>query len=102
MMRARSALRRLCLPAEQRAALSAALLELAAAEAVSSDRPETHLNLGLLDMRQHLLDQADAEYRTALRLDPKFVQAMVNLADLDRVRGLDQQGADMLRKAVAL
>jgi predicted CXXCH cytochrome family protein len=90
------------LAAEQRAALSAALLELVAGETVSADRPETHLNLGLLDLRQRQLDQADAEYRTALRLDPKFVPAMVNLADLDRVRGLDQQGAEMLRKAVEL
>jgi Tfp pilus assembly protein PilF len=90
------------LPAEQRAALSAALLAFVAGENVSADRPETHLNLGLLDLRQRQLDQADAEYRTALRLDPKFVPAMVNLADLDRMRGLDQQGATMLRKAIEL
>jgi len=87
---------------EQRAAFTAATAELVAAETVSAERPEAHLNLGLLDMRRQLADQADAEYRTALRLDPKFVPAMVNLADLDRLRGMDAQGADLLRKAIAL
>jgi predicted CXXCH cytochrome family protein len=90
------------LTSEQRSALAAATLELVAAETTASDRPETHLNLGLLALRQDHPDQADAEYRTALRLDPRFVPAMVNLADLDRARGLDDQGTALLRQAVAL
>ena len=49
--------------------------------------PEAHLNLGLLDMRRGDPSKADTEYRTALRLDPAFVPAMVNLADLDGARG---------------
>ena len=93
--------RQLLTPA-QRDALAGALKELVAAEEVSSDRPEAHLNLALLDTRQQLADQADAEYRIALRLDPKFVPAMVNLADLDRMRGMDTQGADLLRQAITL
>src|SRR5208337_3833094 len=88
--------------APQRAAFSAAMAELIASETLSADRPEAHLNLGLLYERRQLADQADAEYQTALRLDPKFVPAMVNLADLDRLRGMDSQGADLLRKAIAL
>jgi predicted CXXCH cytochrome family protein len=90
------------LPPEQRAAFGAALLELVAAESVSNDRPETHLNLGLLHMRRRSPDQADSAYRTALRLEPKFVPAMVNLADLDRMRGQDAQGLDLLRQAILL
>jgi hypothetical protein len=31
-----------------------------------------------------------------------FVPAMVNLADLDRLRGMDQQGAELLRKAMSI
>ena len=69
---------------------------------VDAERPETHLNLGVLDMRRQQLPEAEAEYRTALRLDPAFVPAIVNLADLDRVRGIDQQGAELLRKAMSL
>ena len=90
------------LSSEQRGALAAATLELVAAETTASDRPETHLNLGLLEIREGHTDQAEAEYRTALRLDPRFVPAMVNLADLDRGRGLDDQGTALLRQAVAL
>lgn len=90
------------LTAAQRAALSSALLDLVAAEAVSGDRPESHLNLGLLDVRRRLPEKAETEYRTALRLDPKFVPAMVNLADLERMRGRDAQGGEFLRKAISL
>ena len=46
--------------------------------------------------------EAEAEYRTALRLDPGFVPALANLADLDRMRGQDQQGAELLRKALLI
>jgi predicted CXXCH cytochrome family protein len=90
------------LSTEQRSALAAATVELVAAETTAADRPETHLNLGLLALREDHPDQADADYRTALRLDPRFVPAMVNLADLDRARGLDDQGTALLRQAVAL
>jgi len=85
---------------EQRNAFNAAYRELIAAEAVDADRPEAHLNLGLLALRRQLLVEAEAEYRTALRLDPSFVPALANLADLDRMRGQDQQGAELLRRAV--
>jgi Flp pilus assembly protein TadD len=69
---------------------------------VDADRPEAHLNLGLLDTRQARPIEAEAEYRTALRLDPNFVPALTNLADLDRMRGMDAQGADLLRQALSI
>ena len=72
---------------EQRSAFASAYQELISAEMIDADRPEAHLNLGLLKTRRQQLSDAEAEYRTALRLDPKFVPAMVNLADLDRQRG---------------
>jgi Flp pilus assembly protein TadD len=75
---------------------------LVAAELVDAERPEAHLNLGLLDLRRRELPEAEKEYRTALRLDPAFVPALVNLADLDRVRGMDQQGAELLHKAMEI
>ena len=37
-----------------------------------------------------------------MRLDPNFTPALVNLADLDRMRGQNQEGADLLRKAMAI
>ena len=86
----------------QRDAYTAANQELVAAELVDSDRPEAHLNLGVLDMRRRQSNEAEAEYRTALRLDPRFVPAMANLADLDRARGQDQRGGELLRQAMAI
>ncbi len=82
--------------------LASAVRELIASEMISADRAETHLNLGLLYVRQKRPDDAEAEYRTALRLDPKFVPALVNLADLQRMRGRDGQGVDLLHQAIAL
>ncbi len=87
---------------EQQSAFATAYLELTAAEMVDAERPEAHLNLGLLDIRRRQPDAAEAQYRTALRLDPAFVPAMVNLADLDRMRGRDTQGAELLRKAMVI
>jgi len=92
----------LALTPEQQTALVKATAELVAAEMVDADRPEAHLNLGLLDLRRRELDEAEAEYRTALHLDPNFVPALVNLADLDRARGRDDEGADLLTKAAAI
>jgi len=54
---------------EQRAAFSAAMAELIASETLSADRPEAHLNLGLLYERRQLADQADAESRIKEILD---------------------------------
>ena len=87
---------------EQRGAFSSAYQELITAEMINSDRPESHLNLGLLKTRRQQLNEAEAEYRTALRLDPKFVPAMVNLADVHRQRGQDKEGAELLRAAIAI
>jgi predicted CXXCH cytochrome family protein len=92
----------LALTPPQQTALVKATTELVTAEMVDAERPEAHLNLGLLDLRRRQLAEAEAEYRTALRLDPVFVPAMVNLADLDRARGMDEQGAELLRKAMSI
>ena len=87
---------------EQRAAFTVAYQELIAAELVDADRPEAHLNLGLIRARHHQIDEAETEYRTALRLDPKFVPAMANLADLYRELGNDKEGEGLLRAAIAI
>jgi predicted CXXCH cytochrome family protein len=92
----------LALTPAQQTALVKATTEFVAAEMVDAERPEAHLNLGLLDLRRRQLAEAEAEYRTALRLDPAFVPAMVNLADLDRARGMGEQGAELLHKAMSI
>ncbi len=68
----------------QKAALERAVSELIASEMVSAERPENHMNLALLYVQMGRTGEAESELQTALRLDPKFVPAMVNLADLYR------------------
>src|SRR5271165_6421129 len=92
----------LSLPPQLQTALVSATKELVAAELVDAERPEAHLNLGLLEIRRQQPTEAEREYRTALRLDPAFVPAMVNLADLDRARGMNREEAELLRKAMSL
>ncbi len=87
---------------EQQTAFAAATLELFDAEMIDADRPELHLNLGLMETKLRHPSEAEDHYRTALRLDPNFTPALVNLADLDRMRGQNQEGADLLRKAMAI
>ena len=71
--------------------LSAALEEYAIAEMVNADRPEAHLNLGLLAVEAGEPRVAEQAYRTALSLDRRFTPARVNLADLYRVLGRESE-----------
>ena len=80
----------------------AAYLELFHAEMIDADRPEAYLNLGLLETRLRHPSEAENQYQTALRLDPHFTPALVNLADLDRMRGQNQEGVELLRKAMSI
>ena len=86
----------------QREALQAATKELVEAELTDADRAESHMNLGNLAMHRGDAAEAKAQYETALRLDPAFVPALVNLADLARMNGADQDGAAFLRRAIAI
>jgi len=86
---------------EDRAALADGLTEYREAQHVQDDRPESHVNLGLLDLALGDLDGARQEYRTALRLAPRFVPAEVNLADVDRAEGHDAEAEARLRRALA-
>ena len=87
---------------EQQTAFAVATLELFDAEMIDADRPELHLNLGLLETRLRRPSEAENQYQTALRLDRNFTPALVNLADLDRMRGQNQEGVKLLRKAMSI
>jgi Tfp pilus assembly protein PilF len=54
----------------------------------------------LLYSQRNAPDKAEAEYRTALKLEPGFVRAYVNLADLYRNLGRDGDGELLLRDAL--
>jgi predicted CXXCH cytochrome family protein len=80
--------------------LERAMAELVQSELVNADRPESHLNLAVLYGRTGRAADAESALRTALRIDPRFVPAMVSLADLFRAQGRDGDGERLLRQAL--
>jgi tetratricopeptide (TPR) repeat protein len=88
------------LPADVAAGFSRATDEYISAQQLNADRPEAHLNLGLLYARENHFDKAQAELKTALSLDPSFAPAAVNLADLYRAQNRDEEGERVLKDAI--
>ena len=77
--------------------LNRALAEFEAAQQENADRPEAPLNLGNLYFARGETGQAEAAYRKAIALDPRFVPAYVNLADLYRAQKRDAESEKILR-----
>jgi predicted CXXCH cytochrome family protein len=71
----------------------------AAAVAVA-ERPESHVDLGSVYAERGEAAAAESEYRAALRLDPGFVPAYVNLADLQRTQSNEEQTAATLAEGL--
>jgi Flp pilus assembly protein TadD len=86
-------------PADVAAAFSRATDEYVSAQELNADRPEAHLNLGLLYAKEDHFDKAEAELKTALSLEPGFAPAAVNLADLYRAQNRDEEGERVLQDA---
>ena len=82
--------------------LAASLAELIEAEMANADRPEAHMNLGILYTSLRWADDAERSYRTATRVDPGFWNALVNLADLYRISGRDPEAEAPLRQALEM
>ncbi len=90
------------LPASQKAALDHAISDLIASELAAAERPENHVNLALLYVQMGRPADAESELQTALRLDSKYVPAMVNLADFYRMQNRDTEGEQLLQMAIAI
>src|SRR5262249_32097277 len=69
-------------PVTDRAAFERAVAELVAAQQFNADRPEARSTLGNFYARRGLTDDAEREYKAALRLSPQYGPAAINLADL--------------------
>jgi predicted CXXCH cytochrome family protein len=83
----------------QRAKLDRGLQEYIESQQAMAERPQAQLNLGNLHAELGDYEQALAAYRTALELNPDFVPAWVNQADLQRARGEEAAAEKLLRKA---
>jgi tetratricopeptide (TPR) repeat protein len=89
------------LPDTQKKRLAAALAEYRASQLATAELPESHLNIGLIEVAVNDPKAAEQAYRTALRLDPRFGPAYANLADLYRALGRDADGEVVLRDGLA-
>ena len=88
--------------ADRLATFQRAAAEYVAAERFNADRPEHRTNLGGFLAERGDVFAAEAEFRAALRLDPGFVPAWANLADLMRVLGRETEAESLLREGLAV
>jgi len=84
----------------ERAPFTRTLAEYVAVQTYNADRPEGRMNLGNLYVQRGDAGGAIAEYRKAAALDPTFVPAYANLADLYRARGADSEAEAVLREGL--
>jgi Tfp pilus assembly protein PilF len=83
-----------------RPAFDKALAEYIAVQTYNADRPEGRMNLGNIHAQRRDVGAAIAEYRKAIEIDPTFVAAYVNLADLYRAGGAEGEAEKILREGI--
>ena len=88
-------------PAADRERFERATAELIASYRLNADRPESRSALGSFLARRGLTGEAEKEYKAALQLSPQFAPAAINLADLYRGLGRNDESENVLRAAVA-
>lgn len=85
------------LPDSTRSSFARALGEYLEAQQENAERPTAQLALGDLQAARGDLVRAEAAYREAIALEPAFVPAYVNLAELLRLTGREGQAQQLLR-----
>ena len=82
-----------------RALIETALDEYLASQAINADRPEAHTNRAIVDLDRGDVAGAEAALKKALEIEPRWIPALVNLADLYRVSGRDAEAGTLLERA---
>ena len=80
--------------------LDYSISEYIAAQTINAERPEAHVNIGVLYANMQRIDDALSEYKKAIAIDPTFISAYINVADLYRAQNLDAKGKDYLLAAI--
>ena len=88
------------LPPSRQEAFDAAMQDFIASQLANADRPESQLNLGVFRMQRGRLIDAERSFREALELDPGFLPAIANLADVLRARKRDDLAEEVLEKGL--
>ncbi len=88
------------LTVEQRARFNTVLDEYLAAQTYNFDRPEGHMNAGNLAAARGHAETAIEQYQQALAVDPLFVAAYVNIADVYRATGKEVDAQVILRQGL--
>jgi len=84
----------------ERIRFDSALGEWGAAQRFNADRPEANAALGTLLVLRGDPGGAEAAYRRSIEIDPTYVAASINLADLYRAQSLDTEAERTLRAAL--
>ncbi|MHA6205292.1 tetratricopeptide repeat protein [Dyella soli] len=80
----------------QRAARDRAFAAYVQAQQAIAERPESHYDLGIVYAERGDTAQAEQAFRQALRLQPDFIPAYVNLSDMYRSLGREDDAARVL------
>ncbi len=86
----------------QREALEQGIQEYLQVQMTNADRAEARANIALIWQYRGDAQRAENELLAALRLDPSFVPARVNLADLYRALGRETDAEQVLRAGLAV
>lgn len=84
------------LDASQRAARDRAFATYKQAQDAIADRSESHFDLGLVYVERGDTAAAEQAFRQALKLQPDFVPAYVNLSDMYRAMGREEDAGKIL------
>ena len=82
-------------------AFARAAAEYVESQRYNADRSEARVNLGTFLAERGDLAGAEAELRSAIRMEPSSIPAYVNLADVYRASGRDADGVRLLREGLA-
>jgi predicted CXXCH cytochrome family protein len=89
-------------PSSTQATIKRTVEELRKTERYNADRPDAWLRVALIDAGRGDLDQAVRSLEQALKLDARFVPALVNLADVRRLQQNETEAETLLRRALGV